>query len=143
IVPSPEFATHTAPPPKSTAIGAWPTGIVMVEFVAGSMRVTTSSPRQATQTAPAPYAIATGCLLTPVALIAPSWKVAGSKRWTVASPEFATQMNPPPTTSAAGAAPVSVEPAFRAVAGRIFVSVESPKAVQTASGPSATLPNGA
>lgn len=58
-VPSPEFATQTAP---ATAAGSSPTRMVSWEYVLGSRRVTESSPRFATQSAPRPYAIPTGRL---------------------------------------------------------------------------------
>ena len=54
MVPSPLFATHTAPPPTVTAEGREPTSIVAVDPKAGSSRVTVSSPVLVTQSAPSP-----------------------------------------------------------------------------------------
>ena len=52
IVPAPAFATHTAPAPAATELGAEPTEIAFItEFVRGSIRDTEPSFWFATQTA--------------------------------------------------------------------------------------------
>src|SRR5262245_53395194 len=139
-VPSPVFATQTAPAPNATADGSSPTRIVVVEPESGSIRHTTSSPAQATQIAPSPKASAAGRRATLNVRTGPASNVRGLKRCTVASPRFATQTASRVTSTALGVEPVSAEPAGRTATGRTRASVESPNAAQTKPRPRATDP---
>ena len=103
-VPSPLFATQTAPSPIAIPLGARPTPIVaLMERVAGSIRTTVSSIALATQTAPSPTATAVGRLPTVSFCVA----AVGSTRVTVLLTASVTQAASAPNATAVGSSPVS------------------------------------
>src|SRR5262245_37237477 len=100
-VPSPAFATQTAPSPKAIALGASPTGIDDEELASGSTRDTVSSKLFATHTEPGPTAIARGP--RPTLIDSTAMAVCGSIREIVLrSSPLAIQTSPGPTAIADG-----------------------------------------
>src|SRR2546428_4037866 len=65
-VPSPLFATQTAPAPYAMPTGARPTGIELTDSVLGSIRDTAPWAVPVTQTAPPPTATPLGCRTTEI-----------------------------------------------------------------------------
>ena len=101
-VPSPLFATQTAPSPTATPAGDRPTGIVVVTArVAGSMRTTALSSVSATQTPSAPTAMPLGPWPTAIGVRRP----VGSMRVTVFASPPVTQTAPALASTATPAGP--------------------------------------
>src|SRR5690348_10724929 len=137
-VPSPEFATQTAPSPTAMPLGPLPTGIVACECVVRSIRVTVSSERSATQMAPSPTASPLG--YPPTFWYPNALTVVGRMRETVLSREFAIQTFPAPNAIAVGAPPASPVSRTVAVAGSTRPTVELPYTAQTEPSPVVTEP---
>jgi hypothetical protein len=129
------FTTQTDPAPTATAIGASPTGIVVVELDPVSMRWTTSSPSVATQTTPSAKAMPRGDRPTDTVLTTLS--VRGFMRTTAFSTLFATQTAPAPTVTALGPEPAKPDdvsdPVMRA-------TVPMPEANHAEPSPTAIVP---
>ena len=106
-VPSPAFATQTAPPPKAMPVGPVPVpkGMFDPEPEEASIRVTLSSASLATHTAPAPKATDRG--RPPTVKGFTSLTVLGLTWESVLDPAFATHTQPAPKATPEGLFPTT------------------------------------